>query len=686
LEAIIQSNILLRHGKSLSGRERNRVFLNTRQRKFANGSSVSGLDFLDDARGMGIVDWDGDGDLDLWLTNRTAPMVRIMRNNTDRPGDALTLGLEGRTVNRDGIGARVHVYLEGRTVPLIRSLRAGDGFISQTSKWLHFGLGADQTVRRVSVRWPNQKEETFDGVSAGGRYRLIEGEGRARPIQPRKTTTLAASPYAGTETESSSATRLALPFQLTRLEQESFAGETSAVDFADSEMTLVNLWASWCAPCLTELTEFTRREKDLRDAGITVLPLSVDGLGDTRSDAEAAQRMMKRIGFPFPHARATRGLLARVEMVLQQIFYLSLPLPVPTSLLVNERGELVAVYKGPVTVDDLLADVSAVSDRDPSDYADVVPLEGRQYTVLPPRNYNQLAEALMRKGFRDDALAYVEATTRSAGEGEVASEILVNAAVSFARERRFDRAEKQLNRAIALNPREAAAYYNLGLIHKSRREGPEAEAALRKAVALAPDYSQALDALGEVLMAKGDLSGAIEALEEAVRLDPTDGRFRNTLGIALARADREAEAADQLARSLELRPDWPETLYNLARIYIGQSRVGEARELLDRALSLEPEMVPARVELIWITAASKRDSLRDGARALRLARGLVAMKRDARSLQLLAAAQAAAGNRDDARASLTEAHAMTDDARLRSQLESMARTIEAGQPFRHPRY
>jgi Flp pilus assembly protein TadD len=148
---------------------------------------------------------------------------------------------------------------------------------------------------------------------------------------------------------------------------------------------------------------------------------------------------------------------------------------------------------------------------------------------------------------------------------------LDNVAVSNAREHCFDRAEEQLRRAIALTPNEAAAYFNLGLVHKSRREGPEAEVALRKAVAIAPDYSQGLDALGEILMAKGDSAGAMSALEESVRLDPYNGGFHNTLGI----------------------------------------------------------------ELAWIFAASETDILPDGTRALALARALVAEDRTARALQPL---------------------------------------------------
>ena len=73
---------LLRRGRSFSGHEPNCAFLNCRGVPFANVSAVTGLDFKDDGRAVAVTDWDHDGDLDLWLRNRTGPRLRLMRNET----------------------------------------------------------------------------------------------------------------------------------------------------------------------------------------------------------------------------------------------------------------------------------------------------------------------------------------------------------------------------------------------------------------------------------------------------------------------------------------------------------------------------------------------------------------------------------------------------------------------------
>jgi len=65
-------HLLRKEHHSWSGRERNCAFLNCGGSRFADVSAISGLDFADDGRALAVVDWDQDGNLDLWFHNRTA--------------------------------------------------------------------------------------------------------------------------------------------------------------------------------------------------------------------------------------------------------------------------------------------------------------------------------------------------------------------------------------------------------------------------------------------------------------------------------------------------------------------------------------------------------------------------------------------------------------------------------------
>ena len=98
---------LVRRGKSFSGYERHCCFLNTGQNRFANVSSASGFDYPDDGRSVSLVDWDLDGDLDVWLVNRTGPQTRFLRNEASNEHHFLAVRLQGTACNRDAIGAAV---------------------------------------------------------------------------------------------------------------------------------------------------------------------------------------------------------------------------------------------------------------------------------------------------------------------------------------------------------------------------------------------------------------------------------------------------------------------------------------------------------------------------------------------------------------------------------------------------
>ena len=175
-------NRLLHEDRSFSGNERNCAFLNCRGTGFADISSVSGFDFPDDSRAVTAVDWDFDGDLDLWMTARTAPRLRFLRNDTAANADwvAVKLSGNGKSTNRDAVGARVHLYLNNQQKPLIRSVHAGDAFLSQSTGWLHFGLGPNASIEKLLVRWPGGTQESISGIEPGKRYLVTQGVAAAK--------------------------------------------------------------------------------------------------------------------------------------------------------------------------------------------------------------------------------------------------------------------------------------------------------------------------------------------------------------------------------------------------------------------------------------------------------------------------------------------------------------------------
>ena len=92
----------------------------------------------------------------------------------------MRITLEGKTSNRDAIGAVVEITTKDGS-PLVKSLRAGEFFMSQGSKALHFGLGQHRDIARVRVLWPGGAWQSFPRLSAHKHYHLQQGV--SRPIE-----------------------------------------------------------------------------------------------------------------------------------------------------------------------------------------------------------------------------------------------------------------------------------------------------------------------------------------------------------------------------------------------------------------------------------------------------------------------------------------------------------------------
>jgi enediyne biosynthesis protein E4 len=131
----------------------------------------SGILVYGDQRGAAYADYDGDGRLDLAIS-QNASATRLYHNTGAKPG--LRVRLEGGAQNADAIGAQIRVVYGDRMGP-VREVQAGSGYWSQNGAVQVFGLSGTPTA--VWVRWPGGKITT-QPVPAGAREVAVKSPAR----------------------------------------------------------------------------------------------------------------------------------------------------------------------------------------------------------------------------------------------------------------------------------------------------------------------------------------------------------------------------------------------------------------------------------------------------------------------------------------------------------------------------
>jgi hypothetical protein len=113
------------------------------------------------ARGSAVADYDNDGRMDIIVT--TMGDRPFLLHNRDKSGNHwITLDLEGTKSNRDGFGAKVKVTAGGKTY--FGESRCAFGFLMQSDRRLHFGLGKATTVDRIEILWPSKQAQELTNV------------------------------------------------------------------------------------------------------------------------------------------------------------------------------------------------------------------------------------------------------------------------------------------------------------------------------------------------------------------------------------------------------------------------------------------------------------------------------------------------------------------------------------------
>jgi hypothetical protein len=160
--------------------EANLAFRNLGDLRFEEVGAAWGLNQRGVSFGAAFGDLDGDGDLDVVFANYESG-VTVLRNDCDM-GHSLIVALKGTRSNRFGVGATVHI--ESALGPQVRTLVVARGYLSSSEPVLHFGLGNDTEISRLTVNWPSGQTQSFTHVPVDRKITITEPDAPVAPISP----------------------------------------------------------------------------------------------------------------------------------------------------------------------------------------------------------------------------------------------------------------------------------------------------------------------------------------------------------------------------------------------------------------------------------------------------------------------------------------------------------------------
>ena len=383
-------------GFSYNGYERNHVYLNMGEGEFADISTVSEADFIDDGRVAARVDWDGDGREDLLLVNRTGPRLRLLRNVNGAPGHRIAIDLRGHHGGVGAIGARITVHRTDDK-QVTRTIYAGEGLLGQSSTRQFFGLGQSTGPVDVEVRWPDGELQRFEKLAIDRRW-VLHREG-ARTVSHD----FVPSPFEGrgpapvfASSEPVRRTVLTEKIPLRRWSLTHPAGGVRPISDLAGAPTLLTFWDPESAASHELLRRISKARRGIARAGTQFRAVQ---LGDP-SRREDGLRQLAELGLDEGALWASEQETLVLETILIEVLNNYESIELPLSLLLDAEGNLCALYFGVIARPRLIRDLQRVRGMQADDLSTVA-LSGGRWLGWPRRRYRQAVRVLMSLGAID---------------------------------------------------------------------------------------------------------------------------------------------------------------------------------------------------------------------------------------------------------------------------------------------
>jgi tetratricopeptide (TPR) repeat protein len=579
-------NELIRSDGTWSGYERNVFYANNRDGSFSDVSGVAGLDFLEDGRAFAVSDFDHDGRLELFLKNRNGPQLRILKNVMADLAPSIAFRLRGGKSNRDAIGATV--TLESELGRQTRTLQAGSGFLSQHTKELFFGLGGAKGPLKASIRWPSGLAQELHDLPINHRVWVEEGSATMRK-EPFATATGASAPPVAPAPQGIEAlpshveTWLLAPVSAPDFSLPDLSGQTRTLSAFRGRPLLLNFWSAHSADSVKDLERFNPLSSRWAAQGLQLLAVNVDD----PAGAESVRALGRKHQFSI--LLGSEDVAAIYNILFRYVYDRHRDLAIPTSFLIDEKGEIAKIYQGAIDTGHVEEDFRNIPQSAEDRLARALPFSGVTSTTEFHRNYLSLGSVYFQRGYFEQAEA---SFSRALRDDPQSAEALYGLGSVYLNQQKTAQAQENFERAVKLRASYPDtlpnAWNNLGLIAAREKRTDEAIGYFQEALKLSPDHMVALVNLGSAYRQQRRWDDARKTLERALEVNPQDSDANYSLAMVFAQTDDSPRAEEFLKKALQSRPDYPEALNNLGVLYLRTSRRDEAVAKFEECMRVAP--------------------------------------------------------------------------------------------------
>lgn len=568
-------NELIRADYTWSGYERNLLYANNRDGTFSDVSGALGLDFPEDSRSFALADFDGDGRQEILLKNRNAPQLRLMKNAVSDLPPAMAFHLLGTKSNRDAIGATVTLETSaGRQTKL---LQAGSGFLSQHSKDLFFGLGDAKGDPSATIRWPSGHIQRLKELPLNHRVFVTEGleAPRVEPFLRRLPEENAAIHSTQNGLSGTLETWLLIPISAPDFSLVDVFGKSWTLSALRGIPVLVCFWKLAPAGSLEDLEMFDRLQRNEMRGKLQILIINLD------------QDQLPH--FSFPTLRASEDVSSVYNLLFRYLFDRHRDLAIPSSFLIDERGQITKVYQGKVAAQIIEKDIALLQSSDAGRLSRALPFPGVSNTFEFGRNYLSLGSIFFQRGYVASAEDFFASALK---EDPSSAEAFYGLGSVYLKQQNNGPAREYFDKATkvkAAYPETTQnAWNNLGLLAAREGDTTGAIACFQQALQLDPDYFIALQNLGNAYRQQKRWEDARKTLERALAINPGDPEANYSLGMVFAQTDDLVRANERLRNALQARPAYPEALNNLGVLYLRNHRRDDAVVAFQQCIRLAP--------------------------------------------------------------------------------------------------